>query len=140
MLSQLLIVLHVTANLVWIGAIASVGWLVSAATKTGDPSAAVLGRQLYLKAATPAFLVSFLCGAGRFAMDPSYYIHLHWFHGKLTAALVVIALHHVIGGKARRVASGSMQAGRGGGILVGALLACAFLSVTLVIFRQNLVP
>lgn len=140
MFSQLLVVLHVTANLVWIGSIACVGWLVSAAAKANDPSAAVLARQLYLRVATPAFLTSFVCGAGRFALDPSYYIHLHWFHGKLTAALVVIVLHHVIGGKARRVASGSMQAGRTGAILVGALLACAFLSVTLVIFRQSLVP
>ncbi|HSQ63075.1 MAG TPA: CopD family protein [Polyangiaceae bacterium] len=140
MLANLLVTLHVTANLVWIGAIACVGWLVASASKTNDASTAVLARGLYLRVAVPAFLASFVFGASRLAMDPSYYMHLHWFHGKLTVALVVIALHHVIGAKARKVAGGSMHAGASGGILVGALLACAFLSVTLVVFRQALVP
>jgi len=140
MLAQLLVTLHVTANLVWIGSIACVGWLAAAASKAKDPSAAVLARGLYLRVAVPAFLGSFLFGAFRLAMNFPYYMHLHWFHGKLTVALAVIALHHVIGAKARKVAGGSMQAGATGGILVGALLACAFCSVTLVVFQQALVP
>lgn len=128
------------ANLVWIGTIASVGWLTAAAAKAEDPSAAILARNLYMRAAVPAFLASFLFGASRLLMDPAYYMHLHWFHGKLTAVLAVIALHHVIGAKAKKVAAGSMQAGRSGGILVGALLAAAFLSVVCVVFKQTLVP
>jgi len=140
MLATALIVLHVTANLVWIGVIASVGWLTAAAAKSGDASAAILARNLYMRAAVPAFLASFLFGVSRLLQDPAYYMHLHWFHAKLTAVLVVIALHHVIGAKARKVAAGSMQAGRSGGILVGALLAAAFLSVACVLFKQSLVP
>lgn len=140
MLASLLLVLHVTANLVWIGTIASVGLLVAAATKANDRSAATLARGLYVRVAVPAFLASFVFGASRLAMDPAYYMHLHWFHAKLTAVLAVIALHHVIGSKARKVAAGSMQAGRTGGILVGALLACAFLSVACVLLKQSLVP
>jgi putative membrane protein len=128
------------ANLVWIGSIASVGWLVSAAAKDDSRDAAVLARGLYLRVATPAFIASFLFGASRLLMDPAYYMHLHWFHGKLTAVLIVIALHHVIGGKAKKAAAGSMQAGRSGGILVGALLASAFLSVACVLLKQTLVP
>ena len=133
-------VLHLMANLVWIGTIASVGWLTAAASKSGDASAGILARNLYMRAAVPAFLASFLFGGARLMLDPAYYMHLHWFHAKLTGALVVIALHHVIGGKARKVAAGSMQAGRSGGILVGALLAAAFLSVVCVVFKQALVP
>lgn len=140
MLQLLLVTLHVTANLVWIGSIACVGWLAAAATKANDPSAAILARSLYLRVAVPAFLASFVFGVSRLLQQPAYYMHLHWFHGKLMAALAVIALHHVIGAKAGKVAGGSMQAGASGGILVGALLACAFLSVTLVVFRQALVP
>lgn len=140
MLSTALIVLHVTANLVWIGTIASVGWLTSAASKAKDASAAVLARNLYMRAAVPAFLASFVFGASRLLQDPAYYMHLHWFHAKLTAAFVVIALHHVIGAKAKKVAAGSMQAGRGGGILVGAVLAAAFFAVACVLFKQSLVP
>ncbi len=140
MLEQLLVTLHVTSNLVWIGSIACVGWLAAAATKQNDRSSAVLARGLYLRVAVPAFVGSFVFGVSRLLVQPAYYMHLHWFHGKLTAALAVIALHHVIGAKARKVAGGSMQAGASGGILVGALLACAFCSVTFVIFKQGLVP
>jgi putative membrane protein len=153
MFPELLVVLHVTANMVWIGSIAAVGWLIAAASQARQeaqaPSApeapdqateAVLARSLYLRVATPAFLVSFVCGGLRLGLDASTYMHLHWFHAKLTAVLVVIVLHHVIGAKARKVAAGSMQAGRGGGILVGALLASTFLSVACVLLKQSLVP
>lgn len=141
-MAAFLIVLHVTANMVWIGSIAAVGWLVTAVSRqesvTGE--GAVLARSLYLRVATPAFAASLVFGASRLALDPAYYMHLHWFHAKLTAVLVVVALHHVIGGKARKVAAGSMQAGRTGAILVGALLASTFLSVACVLLKQSLVP
>jgi putative membrane protein len=139
-MAELLVVLHVMANLVWIGSIASVGWLVGAAAKAESVDAAKLARALYLRVATPAFIASFVFGVSRLLLDPSYYMHLHWFHGKLTAVLAVIVLHHIIGGKARKVAAGSMQGGRTGGILVGALLASAFLSVACVLLKQSLVP
>ena len=141
-MEQFLVVLHVTANLVWIGSIAAVGWLIAAASK-GEAKAgegAVLARTLYLRVATPAFIASFVFGASRVLLEPAYYMHLHWFHAKLTAVLVVIAVHHVIGARARKVASGSMQAGRIGGILVGALLASTFLSVACVLLKTSLVP
>ena len=141
-MAAFLVVLHVTANMVWIGSIAAVGWLIAAASRKESTAGEgpVLARALYLRVATPAFLASFLFGASRLALDPAYYMHLHWFHAKLTAVLVVIALHHVIGGKARKVAAGSMQAGRTGAILVGALLASTFLSVACVLLKQSLVP
>lgn len=153
--ATLLLALHVMANCVWIGAIASVGWLVAAAAKAGDRSSAVLARGLYRTVANPAFFTSFLAGLLRLLLDPKYYMALHWFHGKLTFALIVIALHHVIGARTRKAAaaatagassteaekpSGSMQAGKSGGILAGALLAFAFLTVVFVIFKQSLVP
>jgi len=151
-LATLFIALHVMANLVWIGSIASVGWLVAAASKESDRSSAVLARGLYLRVAVPSFLASFSMGLFRVLQAPAYYMHLHWFHGKLAFALGVIALHHVIGAKSKRLAvagsakasakspSESMQEGRSGGILAGALLAFAFLTVVFVIFKQTLVP
>jgi len=140
MLPTLLVVLHVTANLIWIGAIASVGLLVAAASKASSEAIALAARSLYVRVAVPAFLASFLFGTFRVLLDPGYYMHLHWFHAKLTAVLVVIGLHHAIGAKSKKVAAGSMQSGRTGGILVGALLAAAFLSVACVLFKQSLVP
>jgi putative membrane protein len=143
-MDTLLIALHVMSNLVWIGTIASVGWLTVAASRQEDPLVgkvvAELGYRLYKRAAVPAFLLSFAFGVARLLTDPATYMRLHWFHGKLTFALGAIALHHVIGAKARKTAAGSMQAGKSSAILVGALLVCAFGSVVFVIFKTQAVP
>jgi putative membrane protein len=140
----LLLSLHVMANLVWIGSISCVGWLLAAAAKdgttaTGRPLAEVALR-IYRRIATPAFGTSFACGLAALALNASYYMHAHWFHAKLTFALVVIALHHVLGAKAKRAASGDVQAGSSGAILTAALLASAFAVVVFVVYKTNLVP
>jgi protoporphyrinogen IX oxidase len=142
---QLLLVLHVFANMVWIGSIAAVGWITAAAcsaSKGEADTATIAGTalQLYRRAAVPAFVVSFLAGFGRLLLAPEAYMSLHWMHGKLTAAVVVIALHHVIGGRAKKVASGSRQAGRSSAILTGAILAFAFVTVTFALLKGQLVP
>jgi protoporphyrinogen IX oxidase len=144
-MENLLIALHVMSNLVWIGAIASVGWLTAAASAPGLDAVgakvtAELALRLYRRAAVPAFVLSFAFGLGRFLVDPRTYMRLHWFHGKLTFALGVIALHHILGAKARKAAGGSMQSGKASAILVGALLVCAFGSVVFVIFKTQAVP
>jgi protoporphyrinogen IX oxidase len=142
-MDTLLIALHVMSNLVWIGSIASVGWLTAASASQDDPVVgkvvAELAYRLYKRAAVPAFLASFAMGIGRLFVDPAAYMRLHWFHGKLTFALAVIALHHIIGAKARKAAAGSRQSGKSSAILVGALLVCAFGSVLFVIFKTQAV-
>jgi putative membrane protein len=139
----LLISLHVMANLIWIGAITSVGWLLAAGGKEGDPALAKamagLAMRIYRRIATPAFAASFAFGVAALAANAAYYMHAHWFHGKLTFALVVIALHHVIGAKARRAASGGVQAGGSSAILTAGLLASVFAVVLFVIFKTDLV-
>jgi protoporphyrinogen IX oxidase len=140
----LLLVLHVMANLVWIGSIACVGWLSAAAAKEPDPAraqtVAQLAANLYQRVATPAFGASFAFGVARLACSPEYYMKSHWFHGKLTAALAVIAIHHVIGAKAKRASSGSVQAGASSAILTGALLVSAFAAVVFVTYKTDLIP
>ncbi len=143
MLTSLLITLHIVSNLVWIGAICSVGFMLAWASKMPEGEGKVVGqmaRRLYSIVAQPAFGAAFLFGVAVLSTDVSSYMHLHWFHGKLTLVLAVIGLHHVIGAKTRKVAAGSMQQGGSGAILSGALLLCALLVVTLVVFRQNLIP
>jgi putative membrane protein len=141
---SLLVVLHVMSNLVWIGSIACVGWLIAAASREPDPvraqTAAELARNLYQRVATPAFAASFVFGVARLALNAEYYMKSHWFHGKLTAALAVIALHHILGAKAKRAASGSVQAGASGAILTGALLVSAFAAVVFVTYKVDLIP
>jgi putative membrane protein len=140
--AALFITLHVTANLVWIGSITAVGLITASAAKAPNADAAgaiaQIALSLYRRVATPAFIVSFLFGAARLSQDVQGYMHHHWFHGKLTFALVVIVLHHIIGAKAKRVAAGSMQAGKSSAILTGALLACAFMTVAFVILLRSM--
>jgi protoporphyrinogen IX oxidase len=117
-----LVAAHVVANFVWIGAILSVSLLVANGPFMADPNdPGALARRVYLRLAVPAFLVSFATGVGRIALFPVAYAHMPWMHTKLTFALVVIVLHHMIGARARRLANGQTAAARGAGLL-GVLL------------------
>ncbi len=140
LLETLLVVLHVTSNLVWIGSILSVGVLTWHASRTSSKATAEVALLLYKRLAVPAFLAALIFGVCRLMLAPGAYMRLHWFHAKLTFALLVIGLHHVIGAKARKAAGGSMQSGASSAILVAALLSCAFLSVVFVVFKTQLVP
>jgi putative membrane protein len=107
-LPTLLVAVHVLANVVWIGALLSVALIGGRAASTKDPVEAwSLARYVHVRLAVPAFLVSFFAGALRILFAPAVYAHLPWFHAKLTFALVVIVLHHVIGARARRGAGGT---------------------------------
>jgi putative membrane protein len=108
--APLLVALHVTANVVWIGSILAVGRLLAAGE--GDAKVrGILARRVYRSLAVPAFVTSFVAGAIRLALSPDYYfVATHFMHAKLLLALVVIALHHVIGGRAKKAAAGDTAA------------------------------
>ncbi len=142
----LLVAIHMMANVLWIGAIASVGWLTRHAATLDEPQRAPVARAayeiLYRRAAVPAFVVSFLSAVARVAQDPKVYFSLHWFHAKLFFALVVIGLHHVLGARAKKAAGapgGSMQGVESSAILTGALLAASFLAIAFAVFKGSLV-
>jgi putative membrane protein len=121
-----LVALHVLANVVWIGALLAVAVVVAAAPASTDPaSAGGLARLVYVRLAVPAFLVSFGAGAARIALTPIPYAHMPWFHAKLTFALAVIVLHHVIGARAKGVENGRLNASAGARVLGLATLVCA---------------
>jgi putative membrane protein len=120
-----LIWLHVSGNIVWIGAIlAAVVVMTSGAAEPkvrGALAAAVYGRL-----AVPAFVVSFVCGAIRLGLDAKHYlVESHWMHPKLTLALVVIGLHHVVGARAKKLASGAVADAGPAGVLGAVLGLCA---------------
>jgi putative membrane protein len=111
-ISAILASLHVLANVVWIGALLSVVLLLSRVA-SGAADAAVAGglaRTVHVRLAAPAFMTSFAAGLVVILLAPGVYAHLPWLHIKLAFALVVIALHHVIGARARRVAAGDRAA------------------------------
>ncbi|MFT3767725.1 MAG: CopD family protein [Minicystis sp.] len=101
--------LHVSGNVVWIGAILAVAVVIlSAAAAPKVRGEIALG--IYKRLAVPAFVVSFVCGAARLGLDPAYYLRQHhWMHAKLPLAIAVIAIHHVIGGRAKKLAQGTVQ-------------------------------
>lgn len=120
-----LVWLHVSGNLVWIGAILAVAVVIS--LPSPDPKArGEVGLAIYRRLAVPAFVVSFACGAIRLGLDARHYlVESHWMHPKLTLALVVIGLHHVIGARARRLSAGTVQDAGPAGVLAAVLGVCA---------------
>jgi putative membrane protein len=128
--SRVFIGVHVLANVVWVGALLSVALLVSRAAAASGPrvdEVGTLARLVHVRLAVPAFVTSFTAGLAAIFLVPGaagIYATLPWFHAKLTFALVVIVLHHVIGARARRVAGGDAAAARG----VGRLGAVAFVA------------
>jgi putative membrane protein len=111
-LATILVFIHVTANVAWIGSILSVAWITASAT--GD--AVTRGRlavEVYKAIAVPAFVISFLAGSARLALDLNYYFaRTKFMHGKLFLALIVIAIHHVLGARAKKLAAGTEQDAR----------------------------
>ena len=119
--------LHVCANVLWIGAIFAVGYF--AGTRIGDVGPRLaLALRLYRRIATPAFIVSFICGALVLAARP-YLFSQHWMHGKLLFALIVIVIHHLIGARVRQGYQGAHQRTRPVKTLAGLLAVAAFVTV-----------
>jgi protoporphyrinogen IX oxidase len=126
--------LHVSGNLVWIGSILAVGVVL---VGQGDPNIrGEIALGIYRRLAVPAFVVSFLCGAIRLGMDPGYYLKQHhWMHAKLPLALGVIALHHVIGARARKMSQGTVQEAGPAGMLTAVLAVAAIGAAFFAIFK-----
>lgn len=134
-MERALLWLHVAGNIVWIGAILAVGLVL--AGKAGEPKVrGTIAVDLYKKLAVPAFVVSFVCGAARLGLDANYYLkEHHWMHAKLPLAIGVIALHHVIGGRAKKMAAGTVQEPGPAGTLTAVLAALAVGAVFVAIFK-----
>ncbi len=130
-MSDLVLAVHVAADVVWIGAIVAVA-IVLSSTAGDAPVRGKLGLSIYRSLAAPAFSVAFVAGAVRLAQNSSFYFQqTHFMHAKLTLALGVIALHHILGARAKRMASGqAADAGPAralGVVILGLAAAIVFL-------------
>ena len=107
-------VLHVLGNIFWIGAIVAVGMLLVAPSPGTARDRGALARRIYTSLAVPAFALSFVTGVLRLFLDLRYYfVVTHFMHAKLPLALGVIAIHHIIGARAKRMAASATEdAGR----------------------------
>jgi putative membrane protein len=134
-LFKTLVALHVAANLVWIGAILSVA--LALVSRAGDGRVgAQIAYELYRRLAVPAFVVSFLAGVSRLVLDLDlYFVETKYMHGKLLFAVIVIGLHHVIGARAKAVATGRRSAPGPVGVLALLLLISAVAAALFVILK-----
>lgn len=124
---------HVCANLFWIGSIVAVGLTLQvASTHASDRGRIAL--LLYRRLATPAFVVSFLAGTAMLLLEPAYYfVQTHMMHAKLPLALGVIGLHHWLGSRSKRMAAGS--ATPPGFLPVSLLVVCALGAAGLAVLK-----
>jgi putative membrane protein len=100
-----LVALHVAANLVWIGSILSVGVALSSSIGEGRAGAQI-AYDLYRRLAIPAFGLSLVTALTRFSLEAKRYLADPNMHPKLLLAVIVIVLHHLIGARAKGVATG----------------------------------
>ena len=127
--------LHIVGNLVWIGSILAVAAVITG--QTGDARVrGELGLRIYQRLSVPAFILSFVAGTVRLVMDTKYYLsEHHWMHGKLLFALAAIGIHHVIGGRAKKLARGTVQDAGPTATMASVFLVSAILAAFFVIFR-----
>ncbi len=107
---RLTVPLHVAFVLVWIGSIAAVGLLL--AKGPGDArSRGAAGLTVYKMLSVPSFLGAFVLGVVALASNLDLYFKATKFmHAKLLLALFVIGLHHALGARAKKMASGAVDA------------------------------
>lgn len=134
-LYQALVAAHVAANLVWIGSILSVALSLSSRA-VDSRAAAQIAYELYRKLAIPAFVVSFVTALTRLLLSTQlYFVETKYMHGKLLFAVIVIGLHHVIGGRAKAVATGRRSSPGPVGVLALLLLISAVAATLFVILK-----
>jgi putative membrane protein len=132
---QMLVAFHVAANLVWIGSIASVAFALGSRTGEGRVAAQV-AYDLYRRLAMPAFVVSFVTALTRLVLSTElYFVETKYMHGKLFFAAIVIVLHHIIGARAKAVATGRRSAPGPVGVLALALIVSAVAATFFVILK-----
>jgi putative membrane protein len=126
----LLLVLHITGNLLWIGGIAGVAATLGMAGAAGVRKPVAL--RIYQRVAVPGFIASLIGGGAVLFMNPAlYFSQTRWMHPKLTLVLVVIALHHVLGARAKRLSDDGATKGANsmGAVLVICAVGAAFLAL-----------
>ena len=128
--------LHVVGDVVWIGSILAVA--VVLASRRGEAVArGELGLEIYKKLSNPAFITALSAGAVRLVLSAKmYFVVTHYMHGKLLLAFLVIGLHHAIGARAKKMATGAKPNSGPVGTLAIALLV----STVGVVFLVTLKP
>ena len=106
----------------------------SVSPSIGVSDRAGLAHFVYKRLAAPAFAVSFVSALIPLLLNTNYYFVVTKFmHPKLTLAVAVIALHHIIGAKLRRLSGGQPGGGLTG--LAWGVFGCAIGAATLAVLK-----
>ena len=143
--SLIVIALHVAAVVAWIGGDLAMA-IVATSAEGDDKLRGKLARKLYSSIAAPGFTLAFALGlyklltgwraatvdangivAGGYAKAP-------WMHVKLTLALIVIAVHHVMGARAKKMMNDGAKPGPMAA-LGWVVAACALGAIVMVVLR-----
>lgn len=99
-----LLAVHLLAVIFWVGSLVSITRLLGVAQQLdGEPRARLTdgARAIYRGVASSAMGVALLAGLGLMGLIPGLF-RAGWFHPKLTAALVMLVLHFLLGARIRR--------------------------------------
>lgn len=143
-----LLAVHILSVILWVGSLVSITRVLGLALATSGEARAQLtdaARGLYRTLSSPWMGIALLAGLGLIALTPGIF-RMGWFHPKLTAALVMLALHFVLGAKVRKAQSvhsddtafrAALASVRGLQVGVLAVAALAVASVTLLKYRAR---
>lgn len=142
LLPRILVALHVLSLMLWIGSLVSITRVLSSAVgglEAARPQLASTARRIYRVVASPWMGVAVLSGIGLLAYGLTHgnnYFRQGWFHVKLTAVVVLLALHFVLGARVRHAESKGLTDDVANGVrlvqlgtLVAATLAVACVTV-----------
>ena len=135
----ILLALHALSVMFWVGSLVSITRVMSSGL--GEPEAvrhrlAAAARKIYRSVSSVWMGTALLSAIGMIALMKGEHFKHGWFHGKLAAALVMLALHFVLGARVRGAEAQGLNddtarsmRGLQVGVLVVAALAVAFVIV-----------
>jgi protoporphyrinogen IX oxidase len=133
-----LLAAHVFANMVWIGALLAEAVLLGSVRLQADPQlAGLLTRRVHTRLAVPACLGSLATGLVLLVPARRLWVGTPWMGAKIGFAVAVIALHLVIGSRARRVAEDRADDARGAWALGWLVLLASGAAVLLSVAKST---
>ena len=133
-----LVAAHVFASLIWVGALLAETVLLGRTKWLADPTVGgVLARRVHTRLAVPACLASLAVGLVLLVPARRVWVGTPWMGAKVAFAVAVVALHLVIGARARRVAEGSAKDASGAWALRWLVLLASGAAVLLSIAKST---
>lgn len=137
-----LLALHVLADLLWVGSLVSITRVITSAA--GEPEAArprfaAAARRIYRTVSSPWMGVATLTGLAMIGVMAGQHFRFGWFHGKFTAALVMLGLHFALGARVRAAEANGIDeksAGAMRSLQLGVLGAAAAAVVFVIVLKS----